>query len=386
MPELSIIIVNYNSCHFLQISLEALSTALKGLRAETIVVDNASDDNSRAVVRAQFPWVNLVENASNKGFSKANNQGIKQAKGKYILLLNPDTIVQQAALLNSLSVLKQSPQNAAVGVKMIDGSGRFLPESKRGLPSPQTALYKFLGLARLWPKSKRFAHYYLGHLPDNQRAEIEILAGAFMMCRAEVLKECKGFDEDFFMYGEDIDLSYRIRQKGYAVFYLPEAPIIHFKGESAGRDALWAERFHQAMLLFSKKHFINHGIFFNGILKYGISLKKRCLGGKVRQHKTTNLALQNLIVLLTPDEQLRQTSFVAQFKSYVLQQPPDLDLSNGDAILFMPKIKRRLAIEIMQTHAGSKQFYFASSSGAFVLTSPHSTGLGEVFSKYCKLN
>ena len=253
MCDLSIIIVNYNAQHFLQLCLDTLESALQRINAEVIVIDNVSNDNSCAMLQQNYSWVKLIKNTKNVGFGKANNQGAKIATGRHLLILNPDTIVPENTLLESLKQLDKNPGIGAIGVKMLDGSGRFLPESKRGLPSPKVAFYKAFGLTRLFPRSKTFARYYLGHLSPDENNDIEILAGAYMMIPAHIYHECGGFDEDFFMYGEDIDLSYRISQMGYRILYLAKHPIIHFKGESTSRDAQWAQRFYGAMTLFSKK-------------------------------------------------------------------------------------------------------------------------------------
>jgi GT2 family glycosyltransferase len=254
--QLSVIIVNYNVKYFLEHCLLSVLYASKNVKAEIFVVDNLSQDGSVEMVKEKFPWVKLIANKENVGFSKANNQAIKIAKGEYILLLNPDTVVEEACFNKVVSFMDQTPDAGAVGVKMIDGSGKFLPESKRGLPTPDVAFYKIFGLAALFPKSKRFGKYHLGFLDKNETHKVDVLAGAFMMVRKEIIEVTKGFDEVFFMYGEDIDLSYRIQKGGYNNVYFPETRIIHYKGESTKKSSVnYVFVFYKAMIIFAKKHF-----------------------------------------------------------------------------------------------------------------------------------
>ncbi len=233
--ELSIIIVNYNVKHFLEQCLNSVYKATNGIEAEIIVIDNNSVDGSLNLIREKFKDVILVSNKKNTGFSVANNQGIKMAKGNNILLLNPDTVVQEDTFIKCLEFLDNHKDAGALGVKMYDGNGRFLPESKRGLPTPLVAFYKIFGLAYLFPQSKVFGNYHLGFLSKNEDHKVDILSGAFMMIKKEVLEKVGLLDEAFFMYGEDIDLSYKALKKGYSNYYLGDVKIIHFKGESTDK-------------------------------------------------------------------------------------------------------------------------------------------------------
>ena len=254
--KLSVIIVNYNVKYFLEQALISVRNASKGLAVEVFVVDNDSADDSVAMVQDKFPEVHLLANEKNVGFSVANNQAIRLARGEYVLLLNPDTIVEENTFSNCIDFMDKRPDVGALGVKMIDGSGQFLPESKRGLPSPFVAFSKMFGLSKLFPKSKIFNHYHLGYLDKNETNEVEVLAGAFMFIRKSVLDEIGLLDETFFMYGEDIDLSYRIVQAGYKNYYLANARIIHYKGESTKKGSLnYIRVFYNAMIIFAKKHF-----------------------------------------------------------------------------------------------------------------------------------
>ena len=254
--KLSIVIVNYNVRYFLEQCLRSVYRALPGIEAEVFVVDNNSQDGSVAMLKREFPQVKLIANRDNPGFAKANNQAIRKAKGQYVLLLNPDTVVEEQTFLKALQFMDARPQSGALGIRMIDGKGRFLPESKRGLPTPWTAFYKIFGFSRLFPRSPRFARYYLGHLDPGENHQVEVLAGAFMLLRKAALDKVGLLDETFFMYGEDIDLSYRIIKAGYQNFYLADSHIIHYKGESTKKGSLnYVFIFYQAMVIFARKHF-----------------------------------------------------------------------------------------------------------------------------------
>ena len=257
--KLSVVIVNYNVRHFLDQCLASVAKAVQAMEAEVFVVDNNSVDGSVEMVAGKYPWVHLIANKENTGFSKANNQAMRIAKGQYILLLNPDTVVEEDTFHKCVQFMGAHPDAGGLGVKMIDGKGNFLPESKRGLPSPAVAFYKIFGLSALFPKSRVFGKYHLGYLDKNKTHEVEVLAGAFMMMRKETLDRVGLLDETFFMYGEDIDLSYRITQGGYKNYYFPEARIIHYKGESTKKSSVnYVIVFYKAMIIFASKHF-SHG-------------------------------------------------------------------------------------------------------------------------------
>ena len=276
--QLSVIIVNYNVRYFLEQCLHSTVKACTGLEAEIFVIDNNSVDGSVKMVREKFPTVHLIENKDNKGFSKANNQAIRKAKGRYILLLNPDTLVEDDTLRKSVQFMDEHPDAGGLGVKMLDGKGKFLPESKRGLPTPPVAFFKIFGLSAIFPKSKVFGRYHLGFLDKDKIHTVDILAGAFMMLRKEILDQIGFLDETFFMYGEDIDLSYRITQAGFKNYYFPETRIIHYKGESTKKSSLnYVFMFYNAMIIFAKKHYsqknartfsalINSAIYFRAFI------------------------------------------------------------------------------------------------------------------------
>ena len=226
------------------------------MQAEVIVVDNNSADNSIGYLTPMFPAARFITNKENIGFAKGCNQGLKQATGKYILFLNPDTIVPEDCFQQCISFLESHPGAGALGIKMLDGSGTFLKESKRAIPSPLTSLFKLSGLSRMFPRSKLFSKYHLGHLDPGKNNEVDVLAGAFMMVKKQVLDKTGSFDETFFMYGEDVDLSYRIQKEGYKNYYFAGSSIIHFKGESTKKGTLnYVRMFYKAMSIFVRKHY-----------------------------------------------------------------------------------------------------------------------------------
>ena len=253
---ISVIIVNYNVEYFLEQCLNSTFKALEKVSGEVFVVDNNSIDGSVDMVREKFPAVQLIANKENTGFSKANNQAIRVSKGEYVLLLNPDTVVEEDTFSKCIDFMDNHPEAGGLGIRMVDGKGIFLPESKRGLPTPAAAFYKIFGISSLFPKSKRFSKYHLGYLNEFETNQVDVLSGAFMLIRKETLDKVGLLDEAFFMYGEDIDLSYRILLGGYKNYYFPETKIIHYKGESTKKSSVnYVFVFYNAMVIFAKKHF-----------------------------------------------------------------------------------------------------------------------------------
>ncbi len=254
--QLSVIIVNYNVKYFLEQCLCSVLKACEGVNAEIFVVDNNSSDGSRAWLEPRFPSVKFKWNPRNDGFGKASNSVLPEATGQHILFLNPDTLVPEDCFHKCLLFFDAHPGCGALGVRMIDGSGRFLRESKRSLPSAKFSFFKMSGLARLFPSSKLFAGYYAGHLAADKNNKTAVLAGAFMMLHKKALAATGGFDEAFFMYGEDVDLSYRVQGAGFENWYFSGTSIIHFKGESTQKlSPEYAVNFYGAMGYFVKKHY-----------------------------------------------------------------------------------------------------------------------------------
>jgi len=273
--DLSIIIVNYNVEYFLDQCLSSVKKACEKIDAEVIIIDNASQDTSMEMVEQKHPEVKCIKNKENVGFSVANNQGIEISQGKYVLLLNPDTVVEEDTLYKCVQFMDEHQDAGGLGIRMVNGKGEFLPESKRGLPKPSVAFYKLSGLARLFPRSKRFNQYHAGHIKETETSEVEILSGAFMMMRKTALDKVGLLDETFFMYGEDIDLSYRILLGGYKNYYFADSEIIHYKGESTKKSsANYVFVFYRAMIIFAKKHFAqNNAALFSLLINLGIYLR-----------------------------------------------------------------------------------------------------------------
>ena len=254
--KLSVIIVNFNVKYFIEHCLYSLSLAVESIDAEVWVVDNASTDGSIDYLKPKFQTTNFIVNTVNIGFGKANNQALQKCKGKYVLFLNPDTILPEDCLTKCIAFMEANEQAGALGVRMIDGSGKFLPESKRSFPSPLTSFYKLMGLSRLFPSSKTFSRYSLAYLDQYKNHEVDVLAGAFFFGPRDLFVKLHGFDESFFMYGEDIDLSFRLQKSGYKNYYFSETTIIHFKGESTQKGSLnYVRMFYQAMSVFVMRHY-----------------------------------------------------------------------------------------------------------------------------------
>lgn len=260
--QLSVVILNYNVRFFLEQCVRSVQKALQNIDSEIIVVDNHSSDNSCRMIKELFPDVILIENQDNTGFPKGNNIGVARAKGKYLCILNPDTVVSEDTFSQLLDFAQNKTNLGIVGCKLIDGTGNFLPESKRNIPTPLVSLLKLLGKAD---------KYYANHLSENQSGKVDIFVGAFMFVEREKYLHLNGFDEDFFMYGEDIDLSYRAVKSGFDNYYFADTAIIHYKGESTGKDSIYIRRFYSAMQIFYKKHFKTNFIF-DRLIALGIRL------------------------------------------------------------------------------------------------------------------
>lgn len=270
---LSVVIVSYNCRDFLRLCLDSLLWAKRD-DIEVIVVDNASTDSTVQLLKNDYPTVVVVENSENVGFGKACNQGMQIAQGRYLLMLNPDTIAPEDLADRVYSFMDSHLDCGAMGVYMADGCGNYLPESKRMVPTLFNSFCKFSGLARLFPRSGLLALYYAGHIRPDQTAEVEILAGAFMALRREAVEAVGGFDEDYFMYGEDVDLSWRMVQLGWKIYYNPEITIIHFKGESSSKAPSSIKAFYKAMETFYAKHY---DIGSRGLLMLLVRISARLL-------------------------------------------------------------------------------------------------------------
>ena len=301
--KLSVIIVNYNVKYFLEQCLNSLEQAAKGISHEVIVVDNASTDASTEYITARFPNVKWMACKENNGFSKGNNIAFAQAKGEYLLMLNPDTIVTKEAIEGCVSFMDSHADAGACGVYMLRTDGSFAPESRRALPTPFVAFCKMSGLSRLFPKSRKFGRYYMQYLDKNKVNPIEIISGAYMMLRRSTIEKTGALDEDFFMYGEDIDLSYRILKQGYTNYFLP-VKILHYKGESTNKSSYrYVHTFYRAMQLFFKKHYSHYSFLVS--LPITLAIWSRAvlayIGNQFSHRKLQELPPINCVVIGNAD-------------------------------------------------------------------------------------
>lgn len=271
--KLTVVIVSYNVRYYLQQCLYSLQRALEGIDSHICVVDNHSADDSVGYLQSKFPDVEFVASQHNLGFARANNIALRRADSEYVLLLNPDTIVLENTIRESLRFMDEHQEAGSVGVRMLRSDGVSAPESRRGMPSPLTAFWRMVGMAHFFPRSKRFARYYMGHLSWDEPAEIDVVSGAYCMIRRSVLDKIGLLDEDFFMYGEDIDLSFRIQKAGYSNWYLPYS-ILHYKGESTQKSSFrYVHVFYTAMLIFLRKHYGGLGYLLSLPIRLGIYLR-----------------------------------------------------------------------------------------------------------------
>jgi hypothetical protein len=301
-PDISVIIVNYNVKEYLSSCLNSIRKAASGLELEIFVVDNASTDGSKEFIPRNFPEVHYIFNKENVGFGKANNQAIRKANGTYTLIINPDTLISEDTLTVMKTEMEKYQDCGAAGCKMLNADGSFAPESRRSVPTIKSAASKVLGLHNLFPKSKTFASYYLGWLDENEASEIPVLSGAFMFYRTAVLKELDGFDERFFMYGEDIDLCYRTTEAGYSIRYVPETSIIHYKGESTRKDDIrYIKLFNKALYQFFEKHYTSrYSLLFRSLIFLAIVVRGTTafLASRFRRGKYLLLDLLSLNIAL----------------------------------------------------------------------------------------
>ncbi|RTY93460.1 glycosyltransferase family 2 protein [Flavobacterium sp. GT3R68] len=298
--QLSVIILNYNVRYFLEQCVLSVQNALEGIDGEIIVVDNNSSDDSCEMMKQRFSNVQLIENKENSGFPKGNNMGVAAAKGEYICILNPDTVVAEDTFTKVLDFARKQSDLGIVGCKLIDGTGNFLPESKRGIPTPWVAFTKIIGLYKIFPKSTLFNKYYAQNLMENQTGKVDILVGAFMVMKRELYLGVGGFDEDCFMYSDDIDLSYMVLQKGKTNYYFHETTVIHYKGESTVKDGTYMQRFREAMQFFYRKHF-GASLLFDWFMRVGT-----WFFALAKKNKTAANIKPEEYFLFSSDENLKQ--------------------------------------------------------------------------------
>lgn len=332
--DISVVIVSYRVKYFLEQTLRAAQEALQGYESEIIVVDNNSGGDTMPFIKARFPQVKFIENDHNVGFGRANNQAIMQVQGTHTVILNPDTIITPQCIGRCVEWMQSHPRCGAIGLHMLDGNGVFLPESKRAFPTPWVSFCKIFGLSMLFPRSPWLAKYHLRFLDEHQAHRIDILSGAFMFCRTRLLQDIKGFDPDFFMYGEDIDISYRMVQQGFDNWYLP-VDMVHYKGESTKKDSLrYVQVFYDAMLIFYRKHYPGFGLLAYPFIKLGVWLRqgiaiaKRLAGRVVHYFKAQPTAIAGSWVILS-----QQPHHVAQqmgIDTFATSIPPT---SNANVLL-----------------------------------------------------
>jgi GT2 family glycosyltransferase len=334
--QLSVIILNYNVRYFLEQCVASVQEALTNIDSEIIVVDNHSSDDSCEMIQSRFPNVKLIKNNSNLGFPKGNNIGVAQAKGDYICILNPDTVVAEDTFEKILAFAEKQENLGIVGCKLIDGSGNFLPESKRGIPTPFVALTKIFSLYKLFPSCELFNRYYAQHLSENETGKVAILVGAFMILKRDLYNEIGGFDENCFMYSDDIDLSYMALKSGKSNYYFHETSVIHYKGESTVKDGLYMKRFREAMQFFYKKHFKSSGLFDFfmkiGTLFFALIKKNQ---GNVKPIEV------DIYFLISEDENLKNKLAIQWNKKLIWETKLD---SNA---LFSQRNKRKKQTEIL---------------------------------------
>lgn len=272
--DLSIIIVNYNTCQVTLNSLKSVYASELSYSYEVILIDNHSSDNSVTTIKNAYPDIELLENQANLGFSKANNQGIKLARGRYVLLLNSDTLLDPDTLQTMIQFMDEHPKAGASGCKLVLADGSLDKACKRGFPTPSAAFYYITRLSKLFPHNPKFNQYQLGHLPDNEHHQVDSLVGAFMLVRRTTIDQVGMLDEDYFMYGEDVDWCYRMKEAGWEIHYYPETKIIHLKGASSRRKPMKIiYEFYRAMYLFHHKHYRKrYSWIVNAVIYTGITV------------------------------------------------------------------------------------------------------------------
>ena len=373
--QLSIIILNYNVRYFLELCVLSVQNGIPDIDAEIIVIDNNSQDDSCEMMKKRFPNIKLIENKENSGFPKGNNIGVAAAKGEYICILNPDTVVAEDTFSKVLAFAKKQKELGIVGVKLIDGTGNFLPESKRGIPTPFVAFTKITGLYKILPKT--FGKYYAQHLSENQTGKVDILVGAFMLMKRDLYLEIGGFDENCFMYSDDIDLSYMALKKGKSNYYFHETSVIHYKGESTVKDETYMKRFQEAMNFFYQKHF-RVSLLFSVFMKVGIvffSMVKKCQG------KPKPMLRPEKYILVSEDEVLRE-KLENKWKTLVELQQITKSFSKNiktEIIFDQNQLDFKTIIQVFETNK-NKNFTFKilPESSDYLIGSNSSFDRGEV--------
>jgi len=364
---ISVIIVSYNVRYFLEQCLFSVRKAMLNVNGEVIVVDNASTDDTRVTLPVHFTEMKWIFNSTNAGFAKANNQAFSEAEGKYIVFLNPDTIIPENYFEELIRFMDAHPLAGACGVRMIDGTGNFLKESKRGLPTPWASFCKMTGLSDAFPTSRFLSQYYLGHLDKNEFNIVDALSGACLFARKEVLQKFGAFDERFFMYAEDIDLSISIQHQGFLNYYLPSPVIIHFKGESTRKDWKYIQMFYKAMDQFLDKHQLSHTGFLQSFLKAGVNIKTRWEAVKLRRKILNNKQDSNpepvRLSILGDDE----SCIEVKNSDISIENPENGDRAEKEIVLCEgAQYPFKMIIALISSMPGQKYWIHARGSSALI--------------------
>lgn len=395
--ELSVIIVNYNVKYFLEHCLLSVKRACESLETEIIVFDNNSTDGSRDYLESRFNKVRFIWSDENIGFAKANNRALALCRGKYILFLNPDTIIAEDTIVICLRHIQENISCGALGVKMIDGSGKYLPESKRSFPSPWNAFWRLTGLDKLLPNTGLTSGYYASSVKRNETSVVDVLPGAFLMMKKEVFEEVKGFDESYFMFGEDIDICYRLKKAGYHNFYFPQTTVIHFKGESTQKQSpSYVRNFYGAMHLFVHKHYslpkalLMHGAISAGKILSGIkyqflhqnshsdkSVRTAIIASQDRFKEVANILKNNV----QPSVIIGRISPAIDDKEHSLGNVNDVQgvINNNQLkqlIFCEGEISNKSIIELMQLLNGTSTFLFHENGAQSIIGSHHKNHTG----------
>lgn len=375
--QLSVIILNYNVRYFLEQCVCSVQKALENIDGEIIVVDNNSQDNSCVMMKQRFPEVTLIENKENLGFPKGNNIGVSNAKGEFICILNPDTVVAEDTFIKVLAFAKKQVDLGIIGVKLIDGTGNFLPESKRGIPTPWVAFTKITGLYKIFPKISLFNQYYAQNLSENTTGKVAILVGAFMVMKRDLYTEIGGFDENCFMYSDDIDLSYMALKKEKYNYYYPETTIIHYKGESTIKDGAYMKRFREAMNFFYKKHF-KVSLVFSVFMELGILFFAFV---KMFQGKSKLKLSSKIYLLISDNDNLRKRVEVKINQKVILHKNFDsFSFATNTEIIFDQNYTDfKSIIKAFETNKNNHfTFKILSKSDDFIIGSDSSFDRGEI--------
>ncbi len=379
--KLSIIIVSYNAWEFLDLTLGSVQSSISGIDCEVIVVDNASKTDIPAKAKSHYPFITTIHNSENLGFSKANNIGLKQAKGELAILLNPDIIVAEDTFEKVIEFYSQNKNTGGLGLKMINGSGEFLKESKRGLPTPITSFYKVSGLCKAFPNSSRFARYYHGNFNMDSEQEVDILSGAFLVQQRDKNGDFTLLNEDYFMYGEDIELSYELKKKFGSNHYFGSCPIIHFKGQSTPNKAEIYNYFYNAMWVFHKKYFKSRSSgLTNFLIWVSIRLIHRYKVFTLRFKRKKQTAYKVDKILLNFRKIELQTKISNIFPDSKIEIITDLSNSLDDSglvIFDLKSIKAKTIIQQMEL-LGKHNYAFVSYNNKYLVINSHNSSKGEV--------